>query len=419
MLDKDLAKRLIVEYQEIVNNIELIERDIKVDYKGNNVFVGLRRAGKSYLLYQSIRQIIKSGHKIDEILFFNFEDDRIDGLNVGDLDTIKLAYEEIFDCKPIFFLDEIQIVEQWEKFARRLVDTGYQVFITGSNAKMLSKEIATTLGGRFYITEVFPFSYAEYLKIKDIPLPKNWRLTPSTSIVRNFQQYFLTGGLPEVINKDDIFKREWLSSLFNKIYFSDLVLRYSIRNNKALKVLIRKMAESVMQPVTNNRIAAIVSAAGFKIKPDTVSEYCQYLVDSYLMFPIENFAAKLQDKVSVKKYYFSDNGFISLMVTDADTSLLENLVAITLRKKFPDELMYFNSNVEVDFYLPEQKVSYQVSYSIKDPSTREREVRALVRLNNYIPQNGMYIITKDEEENIDIDGCHISVLPAWKWVLTI
>ena len=164
-MDKDLAKRLIVEYQEIVNNIELIERDIKVDYKGNNVFVGLRRAGKSYLLYQSIRQIIKSGHKIDEILFFNFEDDRIDGLNVGDLDTIKLAYEEIFDCKPIFFLDEIQIVEQWEKFARRLVDTGYQVFITGSNAKMLSKEIATTLGGRFYITEVFPFSGSLCLSI--------------------------------------------------------------------------------------------------------------------------------------------------------------------------------------------------------------------------------------------------------------
>ncbi len=335
------------------------------------------------------------------------------------MDTIKLAYEEVFDSKPIFFLDEIQIVEHWEKFARRLVDTGYQVFITGSNAKMLSSEIATTLGGRFYITEVFPFSYAEYLKIKAITLPKNWYLTPSTSIVRNFQDYFYAGGLPEVIKKDDIFKREWLSSLFNKIYFSDLIMRYSIRNAKALKVLIRKMAESVMQPVTYNRIAAIVSAAGYKIKPDTVSEYCQYLTDSYLMFSIENFAAKLQEKVSVKKYYFSDNGFISLLVTDADTSLLENLVAVTLRKKYPDELMYFNSNVEVDFYLPEQKVSYQVSYSIKDPSTREREVRALVRLNNFIPQNKMYIITKDEEENIEIDGCHISVLPAWKWCLML
>ena len=235
--------------------------------------------------------------------------------------------------------------------------------------------------------------------------------------MRNFQQFFLSGGLPEVIQKDEIFKREWLSSLFNKIYFSDLVLRYNVRNSKALKVLIRKMAESVMQPVTYNRIAAIVTSAGFKIKSETAAEYCQYLTDSYLMFSLENYAAKLQEKVSVKKYYFSDNGFITLLVTDADTSLLENLVAVTLRKKYPEELMYFNSNVEVDFYLPEQKISYQVSYSIRDSQTREREVRALVRLNNYIPQNQMFIITKDEEETIEIDGCKIVVLPAWKWVL--
>ncbi|MBO7598668.1 MAG: ATP-binding protein [Bacteroidales bacterium] len=417
MLDKDLAQRLIVEYQDFINNISFIERDITIDYKGNNVFVGLRRAGKSYLLYQSVHQLIKNGHKIEEILFFNFEDDRIDGLQISDLDTIKLAYEEMYGTKPIFFLDEIQIVEHWEKFARRLVDTGYQVFITGSNAKMLSNEIATTLGGRFYITEVFPFSFAEYLKIKNISLPKNWQHTPATAIIRNFQQFFVYGGLPEVIEKEEKFKREWLSSLFNKIYFSDLLMRYSIRNNRALKVLIRKMAESVMQPVTNNRIAAIVSAAGFKIKSETAAEYCQYLTDSYLMFAIENYASKLQDKVSVKKYYFCDNGFISLFVTDADTLLLENFVAITLRKKYPDELMYFNSNVEVDFYLPEQKISYQVSYSIKDPQTREREVRALVRLNNYIPQNQMFIITKDEEEIIEVDGSKIYVVPAWKWVL--
>lgn len=417
MLDKDLAQRLIVEYQEFINNISFIERDIAIDYKGNNVFVGLRRAGKSYLLYQSVHQLIKKGHKIDEILFFNFEDDRIDGLQISDLDTIKLAYEEMYGTKPIFFLDEIQIVEHWEKFARRLVDTGYQVFITGSNAKMLSNEIATTLGGRFYITEVFPFSFAEYLKINNISLPKNWQYTPATAIIRNFQNFFVYGGLPEVIEKEEKFKREWLSSLFNKIYFSDLLMRYSIRNNRALKVLIRKMAESVMQPVTYNRIAAIVSAAGFKIKSETAAEYCQYLTDSYLMFAIENYASKLQDKVSVKKYYFCDNGFISLFVTDADTLLLENFVAITLRKKYPDELMYFNSNVEVDFYLPEQKISYQVSYSIKDPQTREREVRALVRLNNYIPQNQMFIITKDEEEIIEVDGSKIYVVPAWKWVL--
>ena len=418
-MDKDLAKRLIVEYQQFVSNIKYIERDITVDYKGNNVFVGLRRAGKSFLLFQCIHKMLTLGHSLDEILFFNFEDDRIGELSVNDLDTIKLAYEEIFATKPIFFLDEIQLVDHWEKFARRLVDTGYQVFITGSNAKMLSNEIATTLGGRFYITEVFPFTFAEYLKINDIQLPRNWQYTPATGIVRHFQSYFDNGGLPEVIVKDEIFKREWLSSLFNKIYFSDIIMRYSIRNSKALKVMIRKMAESVMQPASYNRIASVVSAAGYKIKSETASEYCQYLTESYLAFPIENFAAKIQEKVSTKKYYFIDNGFINLFVTDGDTLLLENLVAVTLRRKFPGELMYFNSNVEVDFYLPEQKVSYQVSYSIRDAKTREREVRALVRLNNYIPQNQMFIITKDEEETIEDDGCKITVVPVWKWLLTL
>ena len=417
MMEKSLAKRLIVEYQEYVNNIKYIDRDIKVDYKGNNVFVGLRRAGKSFLLFQSIHKILSLGHNLNEILFFNFEDDRVGDLTVNDLDTIKLAYEEMFAYKPIFFLDEIQLVDHWEKFARRLVDTGYQVFITGSNAKMLSHEIATTLGGRFYITEVFPFSFTEYLKINNISLPNNWQYTPATQIVRSFHSFFFNGGLPEVIVKDELFKREWLSSLFNKIYFSDLIMRYSIRNSKALKVMIRKMAESVMQPATHNRIASVVSAAGYKIKSETAAEYCQYLNDSYLTFSIENFAAKLQEKISVRKYYFIDNGFINLFVTDADTLLLENLVAIALRRKFQGELMYFNSNVEVDFYLPDQKIAYQVSYSIKDAATREREVRALIRLNNYIPQNQMFIITYDEEETITTDGCTINVLPIWKWLL--
>lgn len=417
MMEKELAKRLIVEYQEFVKDVKFIERDIKVDYNGNNVFVGLRRAGKSYLLYQSIHRMLKTGHSIDEILFFNFEDDRVGDLKVGDLDTIKLAYEEIYETKPIFFLDEIQLVEHWEKFARRLADTGYHVFITGSNAKMLGNEIATTLGGRYYVTEVFPFSFYEYLKIKDIKIPKNWQHTPSPQIVRNFAPYFNYGGLPEVIEKDEIFKREWLSSLFNKIYFSDLILRYSLRNAKALKVLIRKMAESVMQPATYNRMASIVSASGYKVKPDTVAEYCQYLIDSYLVFPVENFAAKLQDKVSVRKYYFSDNGIISLFVSDATSLLLENLVAIVLRKKYPDELAYFSTNVEVDFYLPEQKISFQVSYSIKDQTTYQREVRALVKLNSYIPQNKMFIITNDEEGVIEDNGCKIYVVPLWKWCL--
>lgn len=417
MADKGIIKRLILEYQKLASSAKIIERDINIDYSANNVFVGLRRAGKSFLMFQCIQKLIKNGHSINEILYFNFEDDRIDSLKLQDLDTIKLCYEETFYSKPIFFLDEIQLVDGWEKFARRLADTGYQVFVTGSNAKMLSSEIATTLGGRFYIKEVFPFSFKEFLDLKGIKLEENWQYLSNTHIIRNFEQYFKLGGLPEVIKTEDIFKREWLSSLFNKIYFNDLIARYSIRNEKAIKMLIRKLADSIMQPVTYNRAASVVTASGYKVKPDTIAEYCGYIQDTWLMFSIENFAAKLSEKASTPKYYFLDNGFISLFVNDADTTLLENLVAITLRKRYPGELTYFSTNIEVDFYLPERKESYQVAYSIQDPQTFERETRALVKLNSFIQQNKMYIITKDDERTLEIDGSKIEVVPIWKWLI--
>ena len=160
-MTKDLIKLLIIEYQNYVTQVDLVYRDIEFMDGLNYVFVGLRHAGKSYLMFQRIAQLIKQGHKREEILYFNFEDDRIDSLDVSDLDLIKTCYEEMYDCRPVFFLDEVQLVDRWEKFARRLADQKYQVYITGSNAKMLSSEIATTLGGRYMIHEVYPYSFVE------------------------------------------------------------------------------------------------------------------------------------------------------------------------------------------------------------------------------------------------------------------
>lgn len=169
-MTKDLIKLLIAEYQTYVSQIELIPRDVELVDGLNYVFVGLRHAGKSYLMFQRIAQLIEQGHKKEEILYFNFEDDRIDFLEVNDLDLIKTCYEEMYDSRPIFFLDEIQLVDRWEKFARRLADQKYQVYITGSNAKMLSSEIATTLGGRYMIHEVYPYSFQEYLNAGGIDI---------------------------------------------------------------------------------------------------------------------------------------------------------------------------------------------------------------------------------------------------------
>lgn len=383
----------------------------------NYVFVGLRHAGKSYLMFQRIAQLIEQGHKKEEILYFNFEDDRIDSLDVKDLDLIKTCYEEMYDSRPIFFLDEIQLVDRWEKFARRLADQKYQVYITGSNAKMLSSEIATTLGGRYMIHEVYPYSFQEYLNANGIDIhEKNAIFAFGKQIVKLANTYFQHGGLPETVGMKE--PRSWMSNLFSKIFFGDLVARYRIRNDYALRVMIRKMAESVKQPLSYNRIASIVSSTGKKLSTDAAIDYVEYMTETWLILPYENLYGKLQDKESNRKYYFTDNGLLHLFLVDANTSLLENIVAVTLRRKYGDGSYFWNSkNAEVDFVVPEEGLAVQVSYSMADADTFKRETDGLLKLHSVQPINKMIVVTMEEESIVEKDGYHIELVSLWKWLL--
>lgn len=415
-MTKDSIKYLISYYQDFVSGITFEMRQYELEPSANYVFVGLRRAGKSYLMYQHIHSLLAAGHSIEEILYFNFEDDRIDIFNVSELDLIKTCYEEMYGHRPIFFLDEIQNIKGWEKFARRLADTGYRVYITGSNAKMLSSEIATTLGGRYLIKNVYPFSFNEYLSFRKVDMAdKNAIYKYRSGIMRSFEEYFYGGGLPETLLMKD--KRSWISSLFNKIFFGDLVARHQIRNDFALKLMIRKLAESVKQPTSYNRIANIVSTAGKKISVDTVIDYIAYLRESWLILPFENLSARLSERESNKKYYFVDNGLLWLFLIDANTSLLENIVAISLRKQYEDNVFFYNKNIEVDFVVPDDGLAIQVAYSLADPTTEKRETDALMKFNAIMPMRQLIIITKDEEMVIEKDGTVINVLPVWKWLL--
>ena len=416
-MTKDLIKVLISQYQDFVSQVELIPRHVELVDGLNYVFVGLRHAGKSYLMFQRIAQLIAQGHKKEEILYFNFEDDRIDSLDVSDLDLIKTCYEEMYDNRPIFFLDEIQLVDMWEKFARRLADQKYQVYITGSNAKMLSSEIATTLGGRYMIHEVYPYSLKEYLKVNGIDInEKNSTYKYGKQIVKLTNLYFQHGGLPETVGMKE--PRSWMSNLFSKIFFGDLVARYRIRNDFALRVMIRKMAESVKQPLSYSRIASIVSSTGKKLSTDAAIDYVGYMAESWLILPYENLYGKLQDKESNRKYYFTDNGLLHLFLIDANTSLLENIVAVTLRRKYGDGSYFWNNkNAEVDFVVPEEGLAVQVSYSMADADTFKRETDGLIKLSSVQPVKRMIVVTMDEERIAEKEGFQIELIPLWKWLL--
>ena len=418
-MDKSLIKTLILENQQKILQIPFVERTVALEPNCNYVFVGLRRVGKTFLMYQQIHNLIKDGHSIDEILFFNFEDERIDRIELQDFDKIKRCYEEMYSHKPIFFLDEIQIVDRWEKFARRLADDKYRVYISGSNAKMLSKDIATTLGGRFLINEVFPFSFEEYLLAKNIDLKiKNTEFAKFYEIEKLFEDYFYNGGIPEQIEVND--KRAYLSSLYQKIYLGDVCKRYQIRNDAALNFLVKKIAESVKQPVSYTRLSNIVSSLGAKVSTATIIDYVNYIKDSWLLFSLENLNSRFVERETNKKYYFIDNGLLNLFLIDPNTFLLENIVAVSLFKQYGNALYYYHNGVEVDFVVLDKKTAFQVSYTINDFETRKREISALEKLSKQIGIDKMYIITKEdkEEEIITDSGNTIYSISVLKWLLS-
>lgn len=417
---KNIIKQCIIDKREEIASLDVVERPFAFEECANYVFVGLRRVGKTYMLYQRLNQLLSNGVDQKDILFLNFEDERLSEMQSDDLNSILEVHYEMSgsDTKPILFFDEIQNVNHWDKFVRRLADSKYTIYVTGSNAKMLSSDVATTLGGRFLIYDVFPYSFEEQLKARNVDIDEDWKFSTIQQSKMNayFSEYFKYGGLPEIINYKD--KRSMLQSLYQKIYLGDICARNNIRNSKVMGLLIKKLAESVKQPTSYNRLQNVIKSTGQSVTVNTVIDYVSFAVDSWLILPIENGYAKIGERESVKKYYFIDNGILNLFLVDSETSLLENFVAVTLCKKYGREnVVYLKGDKEIDFYIEETNTAIQVSYSIKDDNTRNREVDALCRYAQTNKDVKPMIITWEEKENLVVDGVSIEVVPVLDWIL--
>lgn len=418
-MDKLLLQKIMLDNQKEVEAQRVFARNFSFDGFDRYILVGIRRAGKSYLLYQQMQKLLREGRGWDEMLYINFEDERLEGFSTQDFNLILEAHLEMYGKRPMFFLDEIQNIPAWDKFARRLADSKYKVFITGSNAKMLSSDIQTTLGGRYLPVNVYPYSFEEFLDVCQVGHDKLSLISTEgkARMMNRLNDYFHHGGFPECAMMKA--KRDYLLSVYQKIYLNDIVARNGITNIFGLKVMAKKIAESVKQPVSFNRIANIVSSTGTRLSVTSVVKYIEYMEASWLISKVTNIAAKLQDKESNAKYYFTDNGILDLFLLDADTSLLENLVASNLIRRHgrEDTVFYYNKGVEVDFYVPEEELAIQVSYSIKDESTRKREVNALLAINKVLPCKRQIIITYDEEDAWQLAAEGIEIIPVWKWLL--
>lgn len=421
MIPHNTIREVLTGNQEEINSIQVSPRDYTFDPKASYVLVGARRSGKSYILYHNIQQLLANGVDWDEMLYINFEDERLVGMETSDLNSIIEVHYSMSDKKPILFLDEIQIVPHWEKFVRRLADEKYRLFVTGSNAKMLSSEIATTLGGRLIVKDIFPYSFAEYITANG--LLKNQLDLFSTrqraKVIQLFNGYYRMGGFPESVAYEA--KRDYLTSVYQKIYLGDIAARNNIENRFVLRLMFKKIAESICQPMSFNRLTNILKASGCKISVNTVINYIDYSVDAFLLFPIKNIADNLVGRETNPKYYFVDNGILNLLTYNNDTLLLENLVAVTLLRRYgiDQNVFFYNHNIEIDFFVPEEGLAIQVNYDIsKLTETFDRETKAFVNLSKFLDVRKCLIITYSNEDHIVIEGIKIDIVPYWKWALS-
>ena len=384
------------------------------EYKGTAAFVvkGLRRCGKSTLL----KQIIEAKFK-EDFYYFNFDDERIFGFSAEDFQTLMETFIELFGKRKNIFFDEIQNIEGWELFVNRILRQGYRVFITGSNANLLSKELGTHLTGRHVDIELYPFSFTEFLRAgkENIPKKRFYSTDEKAQLSKRFKGYFENGGMPEVIVfSNDAVLREVINDIIQK----DMVNRYNVRKPAELKAVLKFLIANTANTITYRSIIN-----NFKIKSsNTVQKYIEYAEETYLTFTVHRYEKKLKnfDK-NPKKIYCVDNGIIrenAPSINEKKGAMLENIVAVHL-KRLGKEFYYYKgktSSVECDFILPKEKQAIQVCYNLNQ-NNQERETKGLLEAMDKIKAKQGLILTLDQEQQTTKENKKITIKPAWQWLL--
>lgn len=420
-MNHETLKKVIYEQHEIIRNAVISTREYDFEPNANYVLTGLRRSGKSTMLYAIVRKLIASGVEWNQIIYVNFEDERLVGFMLEDFSDLAEVSSEMSDQKPYYFLDEVQGIDGWEHFARRMADAKERVYITGSNAKMLSYEMEARLGGRYLSKKIMPYNFREYLTARQIPYDDEAQHTSKGigRLRKASEDLMHDGGFPESLDFTD--KRGYVENVYQKILLGDIALRNDIRKVTGLRILIKKIAETVCSEISYSKLHNILTGIGVGISKDSVITYIEYAKQAYLLFSLENYFAKFSERESTPKFYFEDNGLLNLFLIHKDTALLENMVAVALRRSCKKEFYYLKSEktgIDIDFYVPETATAIQAAYSISDGMAYDQEVSNLLKLASSFPEAKRFVIvTLSEEKTIQKNGVEIEVLPLYRFLL--
>lgn len=427
----DLLKELILDFQNQVLDTG-IKRHLKYEPVRGKAFVciGVRRCGKSTLLYQIIEDLRRKGINNENILYINFFDDRLMDIKHGNLSLVTEAYYSMFPEKKgteriYCFFDEIQEAENWEPFIDRLLRTEKcDVFITGSSSKMLTREVATQMRGRSVSWELFPFSFKEYAAYKKVDYN---RLTSKNRMLlrKCFDEYLEAGGFPEVRDVSAGLRLKIHQEYYKTILHRDIIERYNAIHPQAVIRAGHRLISTVGSLYSINRITAYLKSMGYKVSKGFVSECIEWFEDAYFLFTVKIFSqsAAIQN-VNAKKIYSVDHALIKAVTSGISSNaghLLENIVFLHIRRHTED-LYYYRTQkaTETDFvWFDDQgnKHLVQACFSLRDPLTKKREVSALLQAMDELDLKAAVIVTLEEEDAIEKDDRKINIIPIWKYLV--
>ena len=428
---KNLLSQLIDDFHER-NLPDLVIRDkVFSEVRGKaDVVIGMRRAGKTWFCYQKIKELLTSGVEKEKILYLNFEDDRLLEFNLKHFQDILDVY---FGKYPVhrsarcyFFFDEIQRIDQWEMFIRRLLDTeNIQLFITGSSSKLLGSEIATSLRGRSLTTEIFPFSFKEFLKYHGIfaERPKTFGANTASLLRKAARDYLEIGGFPEVQKLEPSLRIEVLQGYIDSVLLKDIVERHKIGNILVLKHLVRHIIHSSGGQFSVNKFFNTMKSLSIKCTKNSLYEYLDHLTDAFLFYkvPIHSRSEKAR-QTNPAKIYAIDTGLVNAMTFRNSNNygqLLETLVFMHLRREGYDvEYFIAKDGRETDF-LARHRITgetklMQACWEMSDKKTFARELQGLKSAMEDLSVFSGTIVTWDDETVIEDK---IKVVPVWKWLL--
>ena len=394
------------------------------------VVLGMRRTGKTFLLYQRMKELLASGIAKERMLHVNFEDDRLLGMTLEELRYVPDVYYQMFpenrDKLCYFFFDEIQNIAHWESFVRRMVDTpNVQIYLSGSSAKLLSREVATAMRGRSVEIEVFPLSFEEFLIHHGYfrSMPRNISSASRSKLQNAVEQYFSIGGMPAVQNMPDTLRAAMQQDYVNTVIYRDVIERHNTTNSQALKFTMQMVFNNPARQLSIRKIADYLKSLQLNSSRENIADYLDWLSDAYLLHKTGLYSeSAMKRRVNPNKYYLNDIGLIRAMrIKHAldQGPLLENMVYLQLRRQgFQLEYVNTSDGSEVDFIaFHPMRGDYkliQVCFDMSNQKTFDREVSALRNAADALGVKDRYIVTWDDET--ELPG-NIQVLPIWKFLL--